>query len=386
MRKHRFLHQAVSVMCAVAILIGCLQTTAYAETPEERYRRLQGELADISEQLNDYKNDKAQTEKYKKALQQQQAVLQEMIELNRQQIEQTQAQLDAKADEVTLKRAELYENEELFRRRLVAIYKQNDAGMLSTALNVDDMSELLAALDAMQRIAKNDTELIQHLNEQRIALEAEQAEIDAMLADLNAQHEELAANAETLAQNISAQDARISAAEAQIQAQQEAYDDTYAALVAAQKEMAAIAGKLGGSTSNDGSEYVGGQLAWPVNGFYGITCYYGAPDPNGTPHRGMDISGSGVNGATISAAGNGTVIVASYAHSSYGNYIVIDHGGGIKTLYAHCSALWVGVGTPVVTGTAIGAVGATGFVTGPHLHFEVLLNNATQNPLAYLKA
>lgn len=373
------------MFCAVLVFFAGMHLNAYAETAEERYQRLKEELASITEEIAGYQDQKTQAQHRRTALLAQQALLEEMIALNREQIDKTQQQLDAKADEVAQKRAELYENEELFHSRLIAIYKQNDAGMLSILLNVDNVTEFLTVLDSLQRISKNDTELIQHLDEQRLALEAEQAEIDAMLAELNVQHEELAANAEELAANISAQNSRISAADAQIKAQQEAYDDTYAELVAAQKEMAQIGGGLGGSTSGDGSQYVGGTFTWPVPGFYNISCYFGAPDPNGVPHRGMDISGGGISGATIVAAGAGTVIVASYAHYSYGNYIVVDHGAGVKTLYAHCSALWAAAGTPVAAGTPIGAVGSTGFVTGPHLHFEVSVNNVLQNPLSYLK-
>ena len=96
-------------------------------------------------------------------------------------------------------------------------------------------------------------------------------------------------------------------------------------------------------------------------------------------HRGIDIPSA--VGTDIYAAQTGKVVVAT-KHSSYGNYIVVDHGGGISTLYAHCSKLLVKVGDTVKQGDHIAEMGATGNVTGPHLHFEVRVDGKIQDPIA----
>lgn len=378
--------RAMAVLCAIMVLFTALTPqTVYAETAAEKYKRLQQELAQISQQIEDYKSDRDKAVQLKRALEEQKALLDEMIAMKQKEIAETQALLEQKEKEVAAKREKLHQNEELFRQRMVAIYKQNDSNMLSSLLSVDSFSQLLDVIDMLKRVSKHDTELIAMLDQERQELEQQQAEIDALLQEQQAAYAELEENARILAENISAQNARISAADAQIQAQKEVYNDTHAQLVQAQKEMAAISQNLGGSNSSDGSQYVGGQFGWPVPNFYQISCYYGSPDPNGVAHRGIDIRGNGINGATIVAAGSGTVIVAGSAGNSYGNYVVIDHGAGVKTLYAHCSAVWVGVGATVQKGDGIAAVGATGFVTGYHLHFEVLVNNSPQNPMSYLK-
>ena len=105
-------------------------------------------------------------------------------------------------------------------------------------------------------------------------------------------------------------------------------------------------------------------------------------------HTGIDIAGSGCNGAKVVAANSGTVITAKYS-TAWGNHIIIDHGGGIVTLYAHSSKLLVKVGDKVEKGQEIMKVGTTGYSTGPHLHFEIRENGKSVNPLdskkGYLK-
>ena len=98
-------------------------------------------------------------------------------------------------------------------------------------------------------------------------------------------------------------------------------------------------------------------------------------------HAGVDI-GAGY-GTNIYAANSGTVLVAGWNSGGYGNYVVIDHGGGITTLYGHCSSLCVSKGQTVTKGQVIAKVGSTGMSTGPHLHFEVLKNGSTTNPMSY---
>ena len=100
-------------------------------------------------------------------------------------------------------------------------------------------------------------------------------------------------------------------------------------------------------------------------------------------HTGIDIAGYGCNGKNVVAAADGTVITAGWI-SGYGNTVIIDHGGGITTLYGHSQKLLVKVGDQVTRGQAIMLVGMTGYATGPHLHFEVRVNGNTANPAGYL--
>ena len=127
------------------------------------------------------------------------------------------------------------------------------------------------------------------------------------------------------------------------------------------------------------------MLAWPAPGFYHISSGFG---PRwGRQHKGIDIAGGGlnINGANACAAKGGTVIKAKLGYNGgYGNYVQIDHGNGLNTLYAHLQSVNVSVGQQVSTGTVVGKIGSTGNSTGPHLHFSVIVNGVFVDPMGYL--
>lgn len=125
-----------------------------------------------------------------------------------------------------------------------------------------------------------------------------------------------------------------------------------------------------------------GDFLWPVPYTHHITSPFG---PRwGTVHRGIDIAWSGVENQDIVASDSGTVIWSGYDNSGYGNYVIIDHGNGYKTLYGHANALYVSTGDKVCKGDVIAAVGSTGYSTGPHLHFEIIKNGEKVDPEPYV--
>ncbi len=426
-----------AVFVIFCVIFASFSPAAFAETPEERYERLKEELTEISAELSDAKANLASEKNQQAALAQQKAVVDEMIALNQDKIDETRDMLAEKEKDAAKVRESLEKNDELFRQRLVAMYKMNNSSILSQLLSVDSFAEFLQAVDALRRVSQNDTALLNTLKEEREKLEKEQAEIDEILDSLWESYDELEDNAAVLQGNIREQDASVTEAEAALAAQNTAYAGTSEELAAAQAEMAALAAEAaatgsqkgdnvqpapapesssaavpapeeGGETAEDGGEdgeesesaaepapepeptpepepAPTGKFIWPVPGFYNVSCYFGAPDPNGVAHRGMDISRGGaatIEGAPIVACQSGTVIIAKSA-PSYGNYIVVDHGNGLKTLYAHCSSLAAGVGAAVSAGQTIAYVGHTGFVTGPHLHLEVIDGGVLQNPSNY---
>ncbi len=143
---------------------------------------------------------------------------------------------------------------------------------------------------------------------------------------------------------------------------------------------------IGAQKYSDGSEFGDGKATgtfiWPLPYTKQISSYFA--NRWGAMHGAIDIANGSTNGKPIIASDGGTVIEAKY-HSSWGNYVLIDHGNGFKTRYAHCSKLKVKAGDKVAQGQYIGNVGSTGYSTGPHLHFEVIKNGSLVDPLKYVK-
>lgn len=140
--------------------------------------------------------------------------------------------------------------------------------------------------------------------------------------------------------------------------------------------------------SKSSVKYAGGSMLLPVPSSHVITSYFGMrKHPVLRKYKmrtGLDISAD--KGNSIVAANKGTAIIAGYDGNGYGNYVVIDHGGGITTLYGHCSKLLVSVGDKVKSGDVIAKVGSTGLSTGNHCHFEVRKDGVLKNPLSgYVK-
>ena len=163
--------------------------------------------------------------------------------------------------------------------------------------------------------------------------------------------------------------------EAQLQEQEEL-------LQKVQTQIAAVAAAKAEAEDGDGGA---SGFAWPCPASHRITSGYGereAPIAGAsTYHRGIDVGAS--QGSAIVASAAGRVTTAAYS-SSAGNYVVISHGGGISTVYMHASALYVSEGEKVTKGQKIAAVGSTGFSTGPHLHFGIIVGGNYVNPLSYV--
>lgn len=152
------------------------------------------------------------------------------------------------------------------------------------------------------------------------------------------------------------------------------------------------------SGNGDYTDYSGEGFIWPLDrNLHYITTYFGYDAWRGGMHRGIDVGNAGIAGADILAAQSGTVIsVINYCSHNYGkgwscgcgggygNYVIVDHGGGVSTVYAHCQAIHVSEGQHVDKGQAIAAVGTTGWSTGFHLHFEVRENGVAVNPFNYV--
>ena len=140
----------------------------------------------------------------------------------------------------------------------------------------------------------------------------------------------------------------------------------------------------GGQSQGQTPNYSGGAFVWPAPGFYLLTSEWNE-DRGSYNHGAIDIAGGGIYGTPVVAAADGTVVFSSAGGwgGGYGTYLMIDHGGGVSTLYAHMSGLAVSQGAAVSAGQVVGYVGSTGDSSGPHLHFEVREYGTKVNPMNY---
>ncbi len=303
--------------------------------------------------------------------------------------ESTQRHIDWNGIQLAAAERSLRLHDELLKRRLVDIYENGDLTYLNTLVasrsfsdfveRWEDLRLLIAANErtvrsrkvAERRVAAIEAEL----ERTRMELQQEETAQDEARSQLNS----LADERRNLVQLASVQRRSVASQVAEIESLSASEEASLESLILErEREMAAehrAAGIAGGVETQGGL----GSFSWPVTGT--ITSPFGwRSNPfGGAPefHQGLDIAAP--SGTTVTSAASGTVIMAQW-YGGYGNYILIDHGGGYSTGYGHLSAIYVSVGQSVQRGQAIGAVGSTGQSTGPHLHFEVRIAGKPVDP------
>ncbi|MDP2299891.1 MAG: peptidoglycan DD-metalloendopeptidase family protein [Actinomycetota bacterium] len=324
----------------------------------------------------------------------------ERTERLRSEVDGLRSQVNAKQGEIDVTQAEFERQKALLAERMQATYKNGDFLYLELLLDSRSIEDLIARTTLVQRVLKSNEELAAGLKATRISLEKAKAEIERDLAAVDAKRAEAQAEEDRLrdlrAQHQSKLNAQKAAQDqkADLVAENSANAKRLRALAEAEEaESAKIASELYGT----GSGYFAGVMAFPVPGFEQTPTGGSAFGYRVHPilgyrkmHTGIDIGGRAVgrdiNGAPIVAASDGTVIYTGY-RGGYGNTVIIDHGNGVTSLYAHMQSgsYKVSTGQSVTKRQAIGAVGSTGLSTGPHLHFEVRINGNPVDPMGYLK-
>ena len=299
-------------------------------------------------------------------------------------IEQLEESIAGKEKELEEAIARQQQQEDALEKRLIAQYKTGKVSYWSILLNPDGFLDFFSNLHNIERIAKLDAQLIDSIEQEKQAIEKTKEELttqksEVKTAKANAEKENVKLKNAKAQKNSQVQ--KLSEQEKSLQEQIDQYDKEMSDLTA--KIKAAQAANKGNGTT--ASTY-NGRLAWPVPSSTKITSYYGYrihPIYHVNKlHAGIDIGGADW-GAPFVAADDGTVILARY-YGGYGRCVIIDHGGGISTLYAHGSAIYVSEGQKVKRGENVLAIGSSGTSTGKHAHFEVRVNGSPVNPLPYI--
>jgi murein DD-endopeptidase MepM/ murein hydrolase activator NlpD len=301
----------------------------------------------------------------------------------------TQRRLDWNTVQLVAAQRSLRLHDDLLKRRLVNIYEYGDLSYVNALIASRSFSEFVERWE--------DLRLLIAANERAVrARKAAQARVAAIEADLERARLELQqqeqAQEEARSQLGSLADERRNLVElasirrhsvasevAQMEDLSAAEESSLEGLILEREREMEAQRRASGIAGGVESEGVAGAFSWPVTGT--ITSPFGwRSNPfGGAPefHQGLDIAAP--SGTTVTAAAGGTVIMAQW-YGGYGNYILIDHGGGYSTGYGHLSAIYVSSGQSVQRGQAIGAVGSTGQSTGPHLHFEVRIAGKPVDP------
>lgn len=342
---------------------------------------LTGQIGRLEDRLSQVRNDKALALEQKALLDEQIALMGSQLD----QLNQLVAHLDAlvaeqqeEVDRLLAREAAQYE---LFCRRVRSMEEQGMGSYFSVLFSGVGFAQMLDGAILISEIMDYDSDVItllqttrQEAEEARAQLERQQAEQTAALAEqefARSRLEERRTEAAALVAQILDQESEYRTALAQIKVEEERV----------QAEIVRLSRELEVQNNRPGP----GGYIWPVSSRK-ITSPFGSRNTGipgaSTNHRGVDIGNVGWT-AQVCAAKAGTVII-SQKNSSYGNYVVISHGDGNTTLYAHMSSRKVSVGQTVAQGDVLGITGDTGISQGPHLHFEITESGAQVDPLQYL--
>lgn len=347
----------------------------------------QSDVTNVQQKKNEQQQKINEANKEKKDALNEKSAIEKKIDTAQSEIDDLQADIDSANERIAQKETELAEAEqkaenqyEAMKVRLRTMYEDNSSSYITLLFSGDNLTDMFSMAELIKQLLDYDNNMYDNLIATKQDIENTKKDIEAEKASYQEKQDTFKAKRNELQGLKSDLSSTISQLENDIEEYKKAYAE-FERQEAALK--AQIAAALRGSSSG-GASYSGGQLQWPTPGYYTITSPFGNrlhPTLKVYKlHTGFDIGAP--MGASVLAAEDGRVITATY-HSAYGNYIVINHGNGLSTLYAHNSSLLVSAGDQVVRGQTIAKVGSTGFSTGPHCHFEVMINGNCTDPAAY---
>lgn len=386
---------------ALSILLGgqAIHMPAYADDLDDQVQDLQGQ---IDSSRLEQENWQQVIEDVSAKLKQIQADL-DAANARLQSIQTKQAEINAQIaqtqNEIVKMEAYLKTRQDVLNRRVRAIYMHGQLNYLEVILGANSFSDFANRVELLKRVIQSDYNLILEIQKQKAAIEAKKAQLEEDKRQLDA----LAAEAEKTRQEIAKKKAeqqkvldaaksnKAAAAQmeqdlnAQLASVRNLIQQRLAAAEAARQaaQQQAASDDEGGGGSDDNYVQGTGAMGWPCSGPITSPFGYRTHPIFGTTifHAGIDI---GVDyGTPIHAADSGVVVYSGWI-SGYGNAVIIDHGGGISTLYGHNQSLAVSEGQSVSKGSVIAYAGSTGNSTGPHCHFEVDVNGSPVNPMGYL--
>lgn len=396
-RKHqKKIIAALALFMALLMLLPMISmilgSTASATVTQAEIDKLKDSAASLAQQKKNLSKELAALENEIDVALDRKLIVEREIGVVEEQITNTEA-LIAKYDErIAQEEANLAETQaveakhfEAFCQRVRIMEEQGTATYWQILFNAADFTDLLDRAMMISEVVEYDNAVKVALEQARIAVEEAKATLESFRAEQVSAKEALdAQNAE-----LNEKKATIDTLLAELQAKQDVYEgkmaDLNAAAAAMDKEIAAKQKELERQIAASKIQFdTGSGYMWPLDGCYVITSFFGPRihPKTGVPgnHGGTDVRAS--YGTKIKSARGGVVLTSTY-NNSYGNYVVVSHGNGESTLYAHMSKRAVSEGAIVKQGQVLGYVGSTGSSTGNHLHYEIRINNVRVDALNY---
>lgn len=402
--KKKFL--ALCLAALMAVPTGALAKSSKSLTIEKNKKKQ--EQMQIKNKINKEKSNISNTENEKKSVSTDIENLDAKIQVTSAKISTLESEIvrlnkDIAENQEKLQEAQvnLSENTDALRMRLREMYKRGNVNYLEVILNSKDIEELLRNNEIISSIARADRELIEFIQEQidtiketEETLQIDKAKVSASKAAVENERQSYQAAVDAKNNYMKVLESNLDLYKAEFEKAQSNWDALDSEIARLQKEITAQkkaeeaaarrATRVHSNITVSSGPRNGQSYTWPLPGHYSISSPFGYrvhPILGYSKfHSGVDIPAP--SGTPIVAAKSGTVIM-SQLMSGYGNVVMVDHGDTV-TVYAHCSALNVGVGESVKAGDVVAFVGSTGLSTGAHLHFEVRVNGSPVNPLGYV--
>ena len=384
----RILRRIPALILALALVFTCASgalavTQSQIDALESQRDDLRAEREEMLAGITELENQQADVMERKTALDERNELYREEIELIDEQVELYTNLVEQKAREV--EEAAAAENEQLalYRRHVRAMEENGSISYLGILFGSASLGELLSNIDMIGEIMAADKRIYEQYGAAREETEALRAEYEATLGELDEKQAELESERAELERQIEEAEELIAEYEEQLNADREAYEAQLAKEQALEADIQAMIAEL--ERQEAAKNIVStGYYIWPLPGYTPGSAYGWRIHPiwgDRRFHAGEDIAAP--SGTPILAADSGLATVVPNNGNGYGNYIIINHGGGRTTLYAHMSGFAISNGQTVTQGQVIGYVGSTGNSTGPHLHFETRINGATTDPKSY---
>ncbi len=367
----------ISILITFALLwsLTVVNATSTKGSLDNKIDNAENKLNENKNKQNNISNEMSDLEKKIKSAEQEIGSLTDEVVLAQEKVEAAKKKLEEE-------KKKFEEGNENLQARLRNIYKGGSLGFFDVILSSGNVSDLFSNLEMVKYIFKNDKDVVGQLKANYEAIEKEAEELASYQKELENKQITLSAKQDALGADhdvLASKNKKIAAENAELEKQ----------IAKWQADSAAIEDQINGS-QNGGGGYKpptgesSKGFTWPVPGYTRVSSAYGWRTLNGIPdfHLGIDIPSGGRSSAVV-AAKDGKVIATGGQHWSYGNIVIIDHGNGVATAYAHNKSIAVRNGQIVKKGQTIAYTGNTGNSFGIHLHFEVRINGKTVNPMAY---